>query len=205
MNDQVKAVTIPERVAFVNLKDGSVFFDCHPAEARAAMDAVKAVRMGTCEEKEIKEIRKTIDEVLKIAKTKTAQTVEVRGELKAKDISDCFKSVEVLNTRVTHILLNAYEYADLRKWERDNLDIETNIVYLKEGVMAKMFGAYIIVTKLCPRGRMIFSAHGEEKEAVITFDVVRKPVVVNFEAIMRAIDEFRSELSAAMGRGTVDL
>lgn len=44
MKRQMPDVKVPERVAFVNVNKGDVFFDCHPAEARLAIHAIREAR-----------------------------------------------------------------------------------------------------------------------------------------------------------------
>ena len=48
--------------------------------------------------------------------------------------------------------MNARDYADLRKFGRDILDIETQRDLLKTGLMATLWGSQIIVSRLVPVG-----------------------------------------------------
>lgn len=190
-------VEVPSRVAFVNLKDGSVFFDCHPAEARVAMDAVKANRAGAesaTEEKEAMAVRKQSDEIVAIANTKQPKTIDMVGAMSAQFVSDRFRDIEDHNTRVTHIILNAHEYADLRSYDRDTIDMETRIAWLRQGIMATMWGAHVIVRSDCPVGQPIFASYGEGTDEVQVVQLNRKPAVVDFAVVIAEIDRLRQSL-----------
>jgi len=59
-------------------------------------------------------------------------------------------------SKATHVYLNAKNYADLRAWYRDCLDLETQAVLLKKGLFARMDGVYIIVSKKIKVGELRF-------------------------------------------------
>jgi hypothetical protein len=60
--------------------------------------------------------------------------IPVTGNLTANALADAYAAVERNDIRVATVFLNAKDYADLRKWDRDTLDIETQAVLLKTGV-----------------------------------------------------------------------
>ncbi len=172
-------VDLPSRVAFVNMKDGSVFYDCHPAEARYAIQVIDDAR----EKGEIKisfeELEQEIKYAIKLALTPREElsldrtpihepdgstreitedersvihqtkTVITRG-IHAHLLSDGMAELEKRDLRVTHIVMNAKSYAWLRKWDRDCLEIETKSWRMKCGVMANLWGAVIVVSRTCP-------------------------------------------------------
>lgn len=50
------------------------------------------------------------------------------------------------------IRMNATEYADVRKWGRDVLDIEIRVEYLRKGLQAQYKSVQIQTTRLLPPG-----------------------------------------------------
>mgnify|MGYP002639682468 FL=1 len=67
-------------------------------------------------------------------------------------LSDAFGLVERHDLRVARVFMNARDYADLRKFGRDILDIEAQATLLRTGLMASLWGAQIIVSRLVPVG-----------------------------------------------------
>jgi hypothetical protein len=67
-------------------------------------------------------------------------------------LADAFADVERHDLRVARIYSNARDYADVRKWGRDILDIETQAVLLKTGLLAHLWGAQILVSRRVPVG-----------------------------------------------------
>lgn len=78
--------------------------------------------------------------------------IPVTGNLTANALADAFANVERSDIRVATVFMNAKDYADLRKWDRDTLDIETQAVLLKTGLMATVWGAKIIVSRIVTEG-----------------------------------------------------
>ena len=67
-------------------------------------------------------------------------------------LSDAFALIERHDLRVARVYMNARDYADLRKFGRDILDIETQATLLKTGLMATLYGAQIVTSRLVPVG-----------------------------------------------------
>jgi len=67
-------------------------------------------------------------------------------------LADAYANIERHDLRVARVFMNAKDYADLRKFGRDILDIETQRDLLKTGLMATLWGAQIIVSRLVPVG-----------------------------------------------------
>jgi hypothetical protein len=67
-------------------------------------------------------------------------------------LADAFAEVERHDLRVARIYMNAVDYADIRKFGRDILDIESQAVLLKTGLQATLWGAQIITSRLVPAG-----------------------------------------------------
>lgn len=76
-------------------------------------------------------------------------------------LSDAFGLIERHDLRVARVYMNARDYADLRKFGRDILDIETQATLLKTGLMATLWGAQIIVSRLVPTGTVYVCAEPE--------------------------------------------
>jgi hypothetical protein len=73
--------------------------------------------------------------------------VNANAPLTPANLADAFALVERWDNRVARVFVNAQDYADIRKWGRDVLDIETQATLLKTGLMATVWGAQIIVTR----------------------------------------------------------
>ena len=67
-------------------------------------------------------------------------------------LADAFALIERHDLRVARVFMNARDYADLRKFGRDILDIETQAALLKTGLMANLWGAQVITSRLVPVG-----------------------------------------------------
>jgi len=78
--------------------------------------------------------------------------IPVVAPISAAVLGDAFASIERHDLRVNRIFMNAIDYADLRKFGRDILDIESQAVLLKSGIMANLWGAQIITSRQVPAG-----------------------------------------------------
>ena len=67
-------------------------------------------------------------------------------------LADAFALIERHDLRVARVYMNARDYADLRKFGRDILDIESQATLLKTGLMATLWGAQIVTSRLVPVG-----------------------------------------------------
>lgn len=76
-------------------------------------------------------------------------------------LADAFALIERHDLRVARIYMNARDYADLRKFGRDILDIETQATLLKTGLMATLWGAQIITSRLVPVGTVYLCCEPE--------------------------------------------
>ena len=88
-------------------------------------------------------------------------SIPVTGNLTANALADAFAAIERSDIRVATVFLNAKDYADLRKWDRDTLDIETQAVLLKTGLMATLWGAKLIVSRIVPEGTVYVCGEAE--------------------------------------------
>jgi hypothetical protein len=77
-------------------------------------------------------------------------------------LADAFGQVEEHDLRVARVYMNARDYADVRKFGRDILDVESQGTLLKTGMMATLWGAKIIISRLVPRGYVYICCEPEE-------------------------------------------
>lgn len=75
--------------------------------------------------------------------------------------ADAFALVERHDLRVARVFMNARDYADLRKFGRDILDIESQRDLLKSGLMGTLWGAQIITSRLVPVGTVYVTCEPE--------------------------------------------
>jgi len=76
-------------------------------------------------------------------------------------LADAFALIEAHDLRVARVFMNARDYSDLRKWGRDILDIESQAALLKTGLMATLWGAQIIVSRLVPVGTVYVTCESD--------------------------------------------
>jgi hypothetical protein len=67
-------------------------------------------------------------------------------------LADAFAEIERHDLRVARIYMNATDYADIRKFGRDVLDIESQATLWKTGMMATGWNAQFIVSRIVPVG-----------------------------------------------------
>ncbi|OPZ34596.1 MAG: hypothetical protein BWY99_02479 [Synergistetes bacterium ADurb.BinA166] len=67
-------------------------------------------------------------------------------------LADAFAEIERHDLRVARVYMNATDYADIRKFGRDVLDIESQATLWKTGLMATGWNAQFIVSRLVPAG-----------------------------------------------------
>jgi HK97 family phage major capsid protein len=78
--------------------------------------------------------------------------IPVVAPISGSVLADAYANIETHDLRVARVFMNAKDYADLRKFGRDILDIETQRDLLKTGLMATLWGAQVIVSRLVPVG-----------------------------------------------------
>lgn len=88
-------------------------------------------------------------------------TIPVTGNLTANALADAYANIERTDIRVATVFLNAKDYADLRKWDRDTLDIETQASLLKTGLMGTLWGAKLVVSRIVPEGTVYVCGESE--------------------------------------------
>lgn len=91
----------------------------------------------------------------------TNPDINVVAPISPSVLADAFAEVERHGLRVARIYMNAVDYADIRKFGRDVLDIESQATLLKTGLQATLWGAQIITSRLVPAGFVYVCAEPE--------------------------------------------
>ena len=149
-----------EKIRWVDEETGNCFFECTRAEARLAMKAVDFARK---DEPFILEAQRLVTQIERVKKAvgslghsriDETRTYAADG-LSINMIADMFAAIEAKGLRATHLLMNAERYADLRKYGRDVLDIETRAIFLKAGRFANLWAADVIVWENMPKDEVV--------------------------------------------------
>jgi hypothetical protein len=77
-------------------------------------------------------------------------------------LADGFGVVEDRDLRVARVYMNARDYADVRKFGRDILDMQAQGDLLRTGMMSSLWGAKIIISRLVPRGYLYICCEPEQ-------------------------------------------
>ncbi len=91
----------------------------------------------------------------------TNPDVAVVAPISPSVLADAFAEIERHDLRVARIYMNAVDYADIRKFGRDILDIESQATLLKTGLQATLWGAQITTSRLVPAGFVYVCAEPE--------------------------------------------
>lgn len=67
-------------------------------------------------------------------------------------LADVFGRIEGWRLRVSRVFMNPVEYADVRKFDRDILDPQSQAFLLKTGIQNSIWGAHIVVSTVVPVG-----------------------------------------------------
>jgi hypothetical protein len=78
--------------------------------------------------------------------------IPVVAPMSSAILADAFAQIERQGLRVARVLMNAVDYADLRKYDRDVYDPQTQRELLYSGIQGIFYGAQIITSRLCPAG-----------------------------------------------------
>jgi len=73
----------------------------------------------------------------------TNADIPVIAPLNGAVLADAYAQIERHDLRVARVFMNARDYADIRKFGRDILDIESQAALLKTGLQATLWGAQI--------------------------------------------------------------
>jgi hypothetical protein len=76
----------------------------------------------------------------------------VIAPLSADVIADAIGTLDEHGLRAARIFMNGRDYADLRKFDRDAIDPETQQVLFRTGLIGKMMGCQVIRSRVVPVG-----------------------------------------------------
>ena len=82
----------------------------------------------------------------------TNADIPVVAPISGSVLADAYSLIERHDLRVARVFMNARDYADVRKFGRDILDIESQATLLKTGLQASLWGAQIITSRIVPVG-----------------------------------------------------
>lgn len=175
---ELQDLEIPTRVAFVNVATGKIFFDCHPAEARFAIEAIQSNRRkaegNDPELALIKQKTEVVDGWIKrIRDSPTGRYMGVE-RFTITHLNESFSIVENEGRTVTHLLMDAYVYADVRNWGSAVYDAQEDPHWRRAGWFGRIWTAEIIVRKdaVIHQGRSFILASLEPGFADCAFEVL---------------------------------
>jgi len=87
--------------------------------------------------------------------------IPVAAPITGDVLADAFATIERHDLRVARLFFNAKDYTDVRKFGRDILDIESQATLLKTGLMANLWGAQLMVSRIVPVGKVYVCAEPE--------------------------------------------
>lgn len=89
------------------------------------------------------------------------QSLSVVAPISGAILADAFAQIEQWDLKAEKVFMNANDYADVRKFGRDILDIESQRELLKTGLQATLWGAQIITSRLVPAGTVYVTCSPE--------------------------------------------
>lgn len=87
--------------------------------------------------------------------------ITVPGNLTPAAVADAFGAIERNDLRVAYMFMNARDFTDLRKWDRDVFDPISQAEMLKTGVRDGLYGAKIVVSRVIPEGTVYLTCEPE--------------------------------------------
>lgn len=87
--------------------------------------------------------------------------IPVVAPITSDALADAYALVESHDLRVARVFMNAKDYADLRKFNRDVLDMESQRELLKTGMVATLWGASVITSRIVPEGTVYVTCEPE--------------------------------------------
>jgi len=91
----------------------------------------------------------------------TNADIPVIAPISGAVLADAFALIERHDLRVARIYMNARDYADIRKFGRDILDIESQATLLKTGLQGVIYGANVVTSRLVPNGTVYLCCEPE--------------------------------------------
>lgn len=78
--------------------------------------------------------------------------INVVGNLTSNVLSDAFARIQQHDIAVNMVFMNALDYGDIRKWDRDVLSPLAQDALLKIGILGQAWGAKFMTTRAVPQG-----------------------------------------------------
>jgi hypothetical protein len=78
--------------------------------------------------------------------------IAVSAPLTADSLADAIGAIEEHGLRAARIFINGRDYADLRKFDRDVVDQETQQALFRTGYIGKIYGCQVIRSRVVPLG-----------------------------------------------------
>ena len=89
------------------------------------------------------------------------QDIAITGNLTSTALADGFAAIEAWDMRVARVFMNAKDFSDLRKLDRDTLDPQTQGDLLKTGILGGIWGAQIVCSRIVEQGTIYVCAEPE--------------------------------------------
>lgn len=87
--------------------------------------------------------------------------IAITAPVISDSLADAFADIEEHDIRVARVFFNARDYADIRKFDRDILDIESQANLLNTGLQSVLWGAQLIISKIVPAGTIYVCGEAE--------------------------------------------
>jgi hypothetical protein len=191
--------------------DGKAFFECSSAEARMAQKTIEDKRQNedvlVRESRQLEALFREL--MVSIGKAEICGTKGYALDgVNEHVICDLFAAMESQNCRVTHLFMNSFRYADLRKCGRDIMDMETKAYKLRTGLFATLWGADVVISQEIPEDQIVvvssFKEDGNKKrkEDIImrwSFNFTGKEKVSSTPDRMTAMESLLSKIAEKVG------
>jgi hypothetical protein len=167
---ELQEFELAPRIAFIDITTSKIFFDCHPAEARLAINAIKDLRKNvdrTAESAVDLHYRNIVD-----GWVSRIMNVAVAGDPIAEFTPDnlnrsSYFKIENLGCVVSHLVMDVYTFSIIREWGKAFYEEQSDFHWLRAGRFGWLWTADIIVRKSAgPKFFYIASLSVEEKDDI---------------------------------------
>ena len=134
-------------ISFVDNESGNTFFECHPAEARLALEYVQELRQDPNEMPAPPHVKKRVAKALReFRRISDSEVVEGKGSNSFR-LCDGFAAIERFYKRVGFVVTSAKTFAEIRKFDRELYTHQTQASVLRLGMMGNIWGAEMLVSR----------------------------------------------------------
>jgi hypothetical protein len=154
------------RVAFVNIANGNIFFDCSPVEARRAKKYIESERLLGRHEV----IKESVDYILNYISANDIKTITFDDICKVND-SNCGLTQQALNYYLSNlemedcfvefIVVCPQDYSAIRKYDNIVEFYSTDVINTS-GVFCTVWGAEVIVSNKCEKNCLYVISHAQK-------------------------------------------